>query len=357
MIVDRAWAERNIGFDPAKTTPQPPLTPTRPPPRRAQPGRYPARHHRLRFRGRRGRRIPRLSQNRQGLAGSRLFRGPAGSLRRPAARRAEAGLAPAAGRRPGCHLDGGRRPCAQPRADARQGFQGRLCPLHPQFRLDLERHEPRRSGREGEPARSVLDDEIGGKNLLVFKSDSHLSQDTNKHLPANGVLPNAVVWKQIIEEIQPKLVLTTGTSGGIGKDFEVGDVVVSPVVRFNSRKWLKSATFCQAQAISSKPAKARVFRQGQSALQGKRGSVAPRTIPDRPKIMNVSPERSRVIRRHDGFFWLRHLEQPLQALDLGDASEMGDAVLGMVASETGAAGPALAGGQQRLRSRDQRGPD
>lgn len=40
-------------------------------------------------------------------------------------------------------------------------------------------------------------------------------------------------------EVRPKLVLTTGTAGGIGKDFEVGDVVVSPVVRFDSTSWLK----------------------------------------------------------------------------------------------------------------------
>ena len=74
---------------------------------------------------------------------------------------------------------------------------------------------------------------IAGKNVLVFKSDSHLSQDTTKHLPSNGVLPNAEVWKQIIAETQPKLVITTGTAGGIGAEFEVGDVVVSPVVRFD----------------------------------------------------------------------------------------------------------------------------
>src|SRR5581483_11142975 len=29
-----------------------------------------------------------------------------------------------------------------------------------------------------------------------------------------------------------ELVLTTGTGGGIGKEWEVGDVIVSPIVRF-----------------------------------------------------------------------------------------------------------------------------
>src|SRR5208337_42003 len=63
---------------------------------------------------------------------------------------------------------------------------------------------------------------IGGKKVVVFKSDSHLSQDTRKLPQENGTLPNEDVWKQIITEVQPKLVITTGTAGGIGKQCEVG---------------------------------------------------------------------------------------------------------------------------------------
>ena len=43
---------------------------------------------------------------------------------------------------------------------------------------------------------------IGGKKVVVFKSDSHLSQDTKKLPAKNGTLPNYDVWKQIIEETQ-----------------------------------------------------------------------------------------------------------------------------------------------------------
>ena len=80
---------------------------------------------------------------------------------------------------------------------------------------------------------------IGGQKVVVFKSDSHLSQDI-KVLPKKGTLPNYDVWRQIIEEVHPKLVITTGTAGGIGTDCEVGDVVVSPIVRFDGTHWLKS---------------------------------------------------------------------------------------------------------------------
>src|SRR2546423_1270678 len=67
---------------------------------------------------------------------------------------------------------------------------------------------------------------IGGKKAVVFKSDSHLSQDVKKLPAGNGTLPNDDVWAQIISEVRPALVITTGTAGGIGMWGEVGDVVV-----------------------------------------------------------------------------------------------------------------------------------
>jgi hypothetical protein len=94
---------------------------------------------------------------------------------------------------------------------------------------------------------------IAGKEVVVFKSDSHLSQDTKKIPPPGGTLPNYDVWKQIIDEVRPALIITTGTAGGIGTWGEVGDVVVSPVVRFDAIKWLKSAPFHNADYTSKAP--------------------------------------------------------------------------------------------------------
>jgi nucleoside phosphorylase len=77
---------------------------------------------------------------------------------------------------------------------------------------------------------------VANKKVVVFKSDSHLSQDGPQ-------LPNIDVWTQIISEVQPKLVIPTGTAGGIGTQFEVGDVVVSPIVRFDCTAKFKGAKF------------------------------------------------------------------------------------------------------------------
>src|SRR5205823_2330510 len=69
---------------------------------------------------------------------------------------------------------------------------------------------------------------IGSQKVTLFKSDSHMSQDGPK-------LPNATVWAQIIQDSAPKWVITTGTGGGIGPEFEVGDVIVSRFVAFDCK--------------------------------------------------------------------------------------------------------------------------
>jgi nucleoside phosphorylase len=54
------------------------------------------------------------------------------------------------------------------------------------------------------------------------------------------------LWKQIISESGAKLVITTGTAGGIGSQMILGDVVVTKSVQFDCRKTFKSAAFAKA---------------------------------------------------------------------------------------------------------------
>jgi Phosphorylase superfamily len=178
---------------------------------------------------------------------------------------------------------------------------------------------------------------IGRNNVVVFKSESHLSQDTNRRLPADGVLPNAVVWKQIIEEVRPKVVLTTGTAGGIGKDFEVGDVIVSSVVRFDSEKWLKSAPFGAAD-YHSQPAASRHFAEAEALFKANAGQLPPdNTRP--PKIVQVGPDDLSASVVTTDFFGFDTSDNHYKLWGLGDVSEMGDAVLGLVAQQLGPSAP------------------
>ena len=78
--------------------------------------------------------------------------------------------------------------------------------------------------------------DIGNNKVLCFKSELHLSQDGPK-------LPVQDLWRQIIQETQPKLVVTTGTAGGIGSAVKLGDVVVGRKVRFHCNRTFKNAPF------------------------------------------------------------------------------------------------------------------
>jgi hypothetical protein len=170
---------------------------------------------------------------------------------------------------------------------------------------------------------------IGAKKVVIYKSDSHLSQDTKKTPRGNQTLPNYDVWKQIIEEVRPNLVITTGTAGGIGKDFEVGDVIVSPFARFDCQKWLKSASFHDSAYTSGAP-RTKLFAKAEALFAANAGQLPPdNTRP--PKIFQGREPSASVVTTD--FFAFDNADNTFRLQGLGDAVEMGDAVLGQVASQ------------------------
>jgi nucleoside phosphorylase len=170
---------------------------------------------------------------------------------------------------------------------------------------------------------------IGGKKAVIFKSDSHLSQDVKKLPTSNGTLPNYDVWKQIIDEVRPKLVLTTGTAGGIGTECEVGDVVVSPIVRFDGIKWLKKASYHDA-VFTSTAQKTKFFAKAETLFQANAGQL-PRDNTRAPQIIQSSVPAASVVTTD--FFGFDTSDNHYGLQGLGDVSEMGDAILGLVASQ------------------------
>lgn len=171
---------------------------------------------------------------------------------------------------------------------------------------------------------------IGSKKVVVFKSDSHMSQDGPK-------LPNIDVWRQIITEVQPSLVITTGTSGGIGATCEVGDVIVSPIVRFDCTTKFKAEPFAQAH-YESVAAKTADFATAQSLFKVNAGQL-PKDNTRLPKIVTVAPSALTSCVVTTDFFGFDTSDNYYKLQGLGDCSEMGDAVLGLVASEMGAQAP------------------
>jgi hypothetical protein len=165
---------------------------------------------------------------------------------------------------------------------------------------------------------------IGKTSAIVFKSESHMSQDGPQ-------LPNIDVWRQIIGEVQPNLVITTGTAGGIGKQFEVGDVVLSPLVRFDCISKFKNEPFRSAHYASVAPRTARLATA--RSLFKANAARLPKDNNRLPKIATVSRSALASSVVTTDFFGFDTSDNHYHLQGLGDVSEMGDAVLGLVSSQ------------------------
>jgi nucleoside phosphorylase len=77
---------------------------------------------------------------------------------------------------------------------------------------------------------------IGGRKVLLFKSNFHLARD-------NASMPVKDMFKQVIEQTQAKLVITSGTAGAIGSKLALGDVMVANAARFKLDGTFKNTPF------------------------------------------------------------------------------------------------------------------
>jgi nucleoside phosphorylase len=80
---------------------------------------------------------------------------------------------------------------------------------------------------------------ISGKTVVLYKSDLHLSTDATS-------LPVVQLWKQLVRAVKPKLVITTGTAGGIGTSTVLGDVAVTNGARFNCQQAFRDEPYAHA---------------------------------------------------------------------------------------------------------------
>jgi Phosphorylase superfamily len=69
---------------------------------------------------------------------------------------------------------------------------------------------------------------IGTKTVVLYKSELHPKQNGTK-------LPFVPVLQQLITELAPSLVISTGTAGAIGPNVNCGDVVITSSARFHCR--------------------------------------------------------------------------------------------------------------------------
>lgn len=80
---------------------------------------------------------------------------------------------------------------------------------------------------------------IGAARVLLFKSGLHLDYD-------GPAVPVRRLIRELARAIAPKILITTGTGGGIGRQVRLGDVVIAGIVRFDCRAQFKAEPWAMA---------------------------------------------------------------------------------------------------------------
>ncbi len=112
-----------------------------------------------------------------------------------------------------------------------------------------------RAGRLG----SYFRTRIEGRLLVVFKSELHLNQDGRRTGDGTATLPVKDMFHQLIEEVQPELVITVGTAGATfppqGSSnvegqacppHELGDVIITRGAKFRLQREFANEAFARA---------------------------------------------------------------------------------------------------------------
>jgi nucleoside phosphorylase len=191
--------------------------------------------------------------------------------------------------------------------------------------------------------------------VLCVKSELHLNQDGVRTGDGTATLPVAELLRQIIGEVKPQLVITVGTCGATFPTHGLGDVVIT-----------RGATFLLSEEFAGEPFASRAYR-AELAVPRRRLTAARRLIRtfadrltepafappsidypwDGPPLAGLT--HAPMMRIDGDDFEAYH---PILSTDsfifgttgnglerAGCGVEMGDAVLGMVADELGAAAP------------------
>lgn len=214
--------------------------------------------------------------------------------------------------------------------------------------------------RSGAPARAAkrlaswYRVSVGSKSVVCMKSELHLNQDSIKTGDGTATLPVANLFGQIIAEVKPKLIITTGTAGGTLVDAGLGDVVITRAAKFRLADEFRNESF-NGQVFTSKgeipggqlsaatglldvaTPRLREPDFGPPTTRYPFGPLLPGTI-NQPRLLCDGADFPAYL----PILTTDYFEFGTSTNNLGEEGcgvEMGDAVLGMVANELGDAAP------------------
>lgn len=81
---------------------------------------------------------------------------------------------------------------------------------------------------------------VGKAKVLLFKSGLHLDYD-------GPAVPLKRLVGEIVQAVKPKMLITTGTGGGIGKSTALGDIAIGSVVKFDCTTQFKNEPWAIAE--------------------------------------------------------------------------------------------------------------
>jgi nucleoside phosphorylase len=169
---------------------------------------------------------------------------------------------------------------------------------------------------------------IGNIKALAFKSGLHMAYD-------GPAVPVVDLWKQIITEVKPKLVITTGTGGGIGSDIKLGDVVIGANVRFDLTSKLKTKPYATTSYRCSSINETKVKSLITDALLKPNGELL--DSPRIPRMIYPSAPQSTIV--STDVFAFDDSTDYYKLQNLGKCCDMGDATLGLAMSQVNGAAP------------------
>ncbi len=219
--------------------------------------------------------------------------------------------------------------------------------------------------RRGAPARTVgrlgsyHPSLVGKRRVLCFKSELHMNQDGIEREAGKATLPVADLFRQMIDEVQPSLVITAGTAGGTFADHELGDVIVTRAARFEVTREFRNQPYagktftCPMQVPTARLTDALRLMQAHKAQLREPDFLPPTKRylgPDGQPPLAIPGIQNDPDIKIDGRDFQAFL--PMLTTDFfefgtsanrldqkGCGVEMGDAALGLVASEMGAQAP------------------
>lgn len=127
--------------------------------------------------------------------------------------------------------------------------------------------------RERAPARTTKRlgsyhlSQIGETSVLCFKSELHLNQDGIMQPSGYATLPVKDLFEQLIEEVQPDLVITTGTAGATYPLHHLGDVFVTRAAKFRCTQEFAKAPFADTAYKSDFELKTSAFGHARELIR------------------------------------------------------------------------------------------